>query len=123
MAITNITPENLSGLINADITIECCVYRLRKASGLTFITLRNGRYLFQSVYIPDLCKTSVSELCEGSYIEASVSVKEEKRAPYGFELTLKAFKVLSKPLEDYPLNISHPTLGCTLDEAVQNRVV
>lgn len=123
MAISNITPENLSGLANADITIDACVYRIRKASGLTFVTLRNGRYLFQSIYIPELCKTPLSEVAEGAYIEASASVKEEKRAPYGFELTLKAFKVISKPTSEYPLNVSQPTLGCTLDDNVKNRTV
>lgn len=123
MTISNITPENLSGLVNADITIEACVYRIRKASGLTFVTLRNGRYLFQSVYIPELCKTPLSDICGGAYIEASASVKEEKRAPYGFELTLKSFTVISKPTFEYPLNVSQSTLGCTLDENIKNRTV
>lgn len=123
MAINSITPENLSGLINADITIEARVYKIRRASGITLITLQNGRYMFQAVYITDLCKTPLGDLCEGAYIEALASVKEEKRAPYGFELTLKAFSAISKPQEDYPLNVSQPTLGCTLDEAIQNRTV
>ena len=123
MAITSITPENLSGLINADITIEARVHKIRRASGITLVTLQNGRYMFQSVYITDLCKTTLNELCEGAYIEAFASVKEELRAPYGFELTLKSFRVISKPLEDHPMNVSQPTLGCTLDEAVRNRTV
>lgn len=123
MTINTITPENLSGLINADITIEARIHKIRRASGITIIVLQNGRYMFQAVYITDLCKTPLSDLCEGAYIEAFASVKEEKRAPYGFELTLKSFNVISKPQEDYPLNVSQPTLGCTLDEAIQNRAV
>ena len=63
MAITSITPENLSGLINADITIEARVHKIRRASGITLVTLQNGRYMFQSVYITDLCKTPLNELC------------------------------------------------------------
>lgn len=123
MSIPTITPENLSGLISADIIVTGCVYRIRKASGITIVSLRNGKYMYQAVYIPDLCKTSITEMCEGAYIECSVSVKEEKRAPYGFELTLKDFDVISKPIEEYPLNVSQPTLGCTLDEAVRHRTV
>lgn len=123
MVSNTITPENLSGLINADITIEGRVYRIRKASGITLVALQNGRYMFQAVYIPDLCKTSINEMCEGAYIEALASVKQEKRAPYGFELTLKSFRVISKPYEELPLNVSQPALGCTLDECIQNRTV
>ncbi len=123
MSTKNITPENLSGLLNADITVEGFVLKIRKASGITLISLRNGRYVYQAVYIPDLCKTSISELCEGAYIEGSVSVKAEKRAPYGFELTLKDFSVISKPLQEYPISVSQPTLGCTLDESIEHRTV
>ena len=123
MSTKNISPEILSGLINADITVEGFVLRIRKASGISLVSLKNGRYIYQAVYIPDLCKTSISQMCEGAYIECSVSVKEEKRAPYGFELTLKDFVVISKPLEEYPLNVSQPTLGCTLDESIRHRTV
>ena len=123
MSIKNVSPKNLSGLINADITLEGFVLKIRKASGISLILLRNGRYTYQAVYIPGICKTPLSEMCEGAYIEGSVSVKEEKRAPYGFELTLKDFNVISKPIEEYPLNISQPTLGCTLDESIKQRTV
>ena len=123
MLSNNITPENLSGLMNADITIEGRVYKIRKASGITLVSLQNNRYMFQAVYIPDLCKTPINEMCEGAYIEALASVKQEKRAPYGFELTLKSFRVISKPYEEFPLNVSQSALGCTLDECIQNRTV
>ncbi len=123
MSTRNITPEILSGLINADISISGYVYRIRKASGISLISLKNSKYMYQAVYIPDLCKTPLNEMCEGAYIESTVSVKEEKRAPYGFELTLKDFNVISKPIEEYPVNVSQPTLGCTLDENVKYRTV
>ncbi len=115
---------NLTDFKNAcgtNITLCGCVYRIRKASGITFVIIRHGQYMLQAVYIQDLCKTALSELCEGAYIEATASVKEENRAEYGFELTLKDFKVISKPIEEYPLNVSQPTLGCTLDANIKNR--
>lgn len=123
MNFLNITPEKLAQSINTEITINACVYKIRKASGLYFVTLRYGKYHFQSVYIPDLCKTPLNEMCEGAYIEAVASVKEEKRSPYGFELTLKSFRTLSRPIEEYPLNVSQPTLGSTLEDSIKNRSV
>lgn len=106
---------------NTDITLCACVYRIKKASGVTFVTLRHGRYMLQAIYIPDICKTSISELCEGAYIKAQTSVKEEKRAEHGFELTLKDFDIISKPVEEYPINVSRPDLGCTLDDNINMR--
>lgn len=109
--------------MNTDISVNGFVQKIRKASGLYFISLRFFKYTFRAVYIPDICKTPLNEMREGAYINASVNVKEEKRAPYGFELTLKSFSVLAEPNEDLPLNISLPALGCTLDETISNRPV
>lgn len=119
----NITPQSLKNAMNTDISVKGFVQKIRKASGLYFISLRFFKYTFRAVYIPDICKTPLNEMREGAYINASANVKEEKRAPYGFELTLKSFSVLSEPCEDLPLNISLPTLGCTLDETISNRAV
>lgn len=118
-----ITPQSLNKAMNTDISVNGFVQKIRKASGLYFIPLRFFKYTFRAVYIPDICKTPLNEMREGAYINASVNVKEEKRAPYGFELTLKSFSVLAEPNEDLPLNISLPALGCTLDETISNRAV
>lgn len=103
--------------------IFACAVKIRKASGITFVTLRHSKYFYQGVYIPDVCATSISELCEGAYIKAAVCVKEEKRAPHGFELTIKDFDILSKPSEDYPISISQPIASATLEERISNRTV
>lgn len=123
MNLLNLTPEKLSQSVNTEITLNAYVLRIRKASSLYFVTLRYGKYCFQSIYIPDLCKTPLRGIGEGAYIEAVASVKEEKRAPYGFELTLKSFRTLSQPTDEYPLNVSQPTLGSTLEDKIKNRSV
>lgn len=104
-----------------NIEICGCAYRIRKASGLVFVFLRHGKDTLQAVYVPGVCTTPISELPEGAYIKATASVKEEKRSENGIELTLKEFSVISKPVEEYPLAVSQPTLGCTLDANISNR--
>ena len=110
------TPEMVKK--QSEMTINAFVQRIRKASGISFVTLRYGEYLFQGVYIPELCKTPISQMCEGAYVQADVSVKPEKRSQYGFELTIKDFTVLAKPQEELPFSISQPTLSTTLEETV-----
>ncbi len=123
MQFNEVTPDNLKNFIGKEITLNAYVQKIQKASGLSFVSLRYARYIFQAVYIPELCRDSLSQLCEGAYVEAFATVTEEKRSEYGFELTLKSFRVLSRPTEDYPISVSQPTLSCTLEEKLINRAV
>ncbi len=113
----------IKSAIGKQICINCYVYKIRRASGITFVTLRYNTQLLQSVYIPEICDTPLSEICEGAYAEVNATVKEEKRAPYGFELTLKAVKVLTKPTKEYPISLTEPILGVTLDVNMKNRAL
>lgn len=117
------TPDKMSGLKGTTISLCGCVYKIRRASGIVFVSITHDRFIYQGVYIPEICKNSLNELCEGAYIELVADVKEEKRADYGVELTMKSFKVLSKPAEEYPICVTQPTLTCNLTENLNNRTV
>lgn len=121
--ISEITLDDLKASVGGEIRFCACVHKIRKMSGFAFVILRTGRFLLQSVYIQELCTADLSEICEGAYIEITGSVKEEKRANYGYELTLKSFDVLSRPAAEYPLHVSDRKLGCTLDTNLSNRSV
>lgn len=121
--ISEITLDDLKASVGGEISFCACVHKIRKMSGFAFVILRTGRFLLQSVYIQELCTADLSEICEGAYIEITGSVKEEKRANYGYELTLKSFDVLSRPAAEYPLHVSDRKLGCTLDTNLSNRSV
>ena len=69
-------------------------------SGFSFVILRTGRYILQSVYSKDKCTGDFDSLCEGAYIKITGDVKEEKRANHGYEITLSSFEILSKPADE-----------------------
>lgn len=117
------TPEKLLSFNGDFITIQACVYKIRRASGIVFVSLSHDRYIYQGVYMPEICENSLNEICEGAYIELTATVKEEKRADYGVELTMKSFKVLSMPVTEFPICITQPTLTCNLTENLNNRTV
>ncbi|MGN0163371.1 MAG: aspartate--tRNA(Asn) ligase [Candidatus Ornithomonoglobus sp.] len=121
--VSELTLEDLKKAVGSDITFCACVHKLRKMSAFAFVIVRTGRYLLQTIYEPELCGAELKELCEGAYIELTGAVKEEKRANYGYEITLKNFKVLSRPAAEYPLHVSDRVLGCTLDTNLSNRSV
>lgn len=121
--VSELTLDDLKKAVGSDITFSACVHKLRKMSAFAFVIVRTGRYLLQTVYEPELCAAELKQLCEGAYIELTGTVKEEKRAGYGYEITLKNFTVLSRPAAEYPLHVSDRVLGCTLDTNLSNRSV
>ncbi len=121
--IGEITLEDLERSLDSSVTFSACVHKLRKMSGFTFVILRTGKYILQSVYTPKQCTDSISELCEGAYITVTGIVKKEVRANYGYEITLTSFELLSKPAEEYPLHVSSKKLGCSIETSMAHRSV
>ncbi len=121
--VSEITLEDLEKAVGGSITFSACVHKLRKMGGFSFIILRTGRYVLQSVYTADKCEGDFDSLCEGSYITVTGDVKKEERANYGYEITLSSFEILSKPAEEYPLHVSSKKLGCSIETSMAHRSV
>ncbi len=95
--ISEITLDDLQKAVGGSTSFCACVHKLRKMSGFSFVILRTGRYILQSVYSKDKCTGDFDSLCEGAYIKITGDVKEEKRANHGYEITLSSFEILSIP--------------------------
>ena len=48
--ISEITLDDLQKAVGGSISFCACVHKLRKMSGFSFVILRTGRYILQSVY-------------------------------------------------------------------------
>lgn len=90
--ISEITLDDLQKAVGGSTSFCACVHKLRKMSGFSFVILRTGRYILQSVYSKDKCTGDFDSLCEGAYIKITGDVKEEKRANHGYEITLSSLK-------------------------------
>ncbi|MGN0107638.1 MAG: aspartate--tRNA(Asn) ligase [Hominilimicola sp.] len=121
--ISEITLDDLEKAVGGSISFSACVHKLRKMGGFSFIILRTGRYVLQSVYTSDKCGGDFDSLCEGAYITVTGDVKKEERANYGYEITLSSFEILSKPAEEYPLHVSSKKLGCSIETSMAHRSV
>lgn len=121
--IREITLDDLEQAVGSRITFCACVHKIRSMSGFSFIILRTGRYILQSVYEKDKCGSDIDALREGAYIKLCGTVKREPRANYGFEITLESFDILSSPAEEYPLKVSSRNLGCSLETNMSFRSV
>ena len=65
---------------NKEISINCCIQKIKNAGNIKLIKLRTDRYIIQGT-----CK-DVSEVCEGMYVTVTGTVRTEPRADYGFEI-------------------------------------
>ncbi|MBP3359646.1 MAG: aspartate--tRNA(Asn) ligase [Clostridia bacterium] len=107
----------------AEVNFSCCVHKIRDMGVFSFIILRTGKYILQSVYDGKSCVKPMDGLCEGAYINITGTVKEEKRALYGIEILLADFEILSLPAAQYPLHVSNRVLDCSLDTNMEYRSV
>lgn len=71
--ISEITLDDLQKAVGGSISFCACVHKLRKMSGFSFVILRTGRYILQSVYSKDKCTGDFDSLCEGTYIKSQVT--------------------------------------------------
>lgn len=120
--ISELTLDDLEKAVGGSVTFCACVHKLRKMGSFTFVILRTGRYILQSVYTKD-SKGDFASLTEGAYIKVTGNVLKEERANYGYEITLSDFEILSSPAEEYPLHVSSKKLGCSIETSMAHRSV
>ena len=121
--LKTVTLDDMEKAVGGSITFCACVHKVRSMKNFAFVLLRTGRYVFQSVYSEDTCKGSLDDISEGVYVKITGSVKEDKRANYGYEITLEDFEVLSRPVADYPLHVSDKNIGCPIETNLNYRSV
>ena len=111
--------------LTADKEIElcCCVHKIKNMGSFSFIMLRTGKYVLQSVYEGKSCPEYPEDLCEGAYVKICGKVRAEKRAVFGTEILLSKIEILSKPAEAYPLHVNARKLDCSIETSMAHRSV
>lgn len=119
-----ITLEELKSKVGETVTLEACVHRVRDMGSIRFFILRTGRFLLQTVYSADEFEGgSVDGIRVGCYVKVTGVVREEPRAVYGLEVSIRSAEVLSTPAEEYPLKVGQRRLDSSLDANLDNRSV
>lgn len=93
--------------LNKEVVLQGWVFNKRSSGGIIFLQLRDGTGFIQCTVV----KSSVSELvfkhAERVNLESSVEisgvVKEDQRAPMGYELSVNQIKIIQLASDDYPI--------------------
>ena len=104
--------EIAEGGQNNPVTVHGAVHTLRDMGGLAFLTLRMARGAVQCVCAPEVLPEG---LCEECCVELSGTVREESRAPGGFEVAAEHIDVLSRPAAPMPVSLGKGPLKLNLD--------
>lgn len=118
-----LSPEQMVQKANEQITIKGTIHNIRAFGGVSFIILRTGRYLYQTVWDKEECDTSVEDLSIGDAVEVEGLVRLEERAQDGVEILLQKVKVVNHPGEQSPLNLADRELKATLGTNMEYRTV
>ncbi len=98
--------ENLSSHAGETVMLRGWVHNTRSSGKIRFLIFRDGTGFVQAVAgkndVTDAEFDLLGELTQESSVEITGEVREDKRAPGGFEITLKGVTLLSAA-EEYPI--------------------
>jgi len=100
--------SDLSKYVGKEIKIQGWLYNKRSSGKLHFLILRDGTGYLQCVFFKGNVSEEVFDLAgkigQESSIEITGKIKEENRAPGGYELDASDLKVISES-RDYPITL------------------
>ncbi|MFH0791749.1 MAG: asparagine--tRNA ligase [bacterium] len=93
--------------IDQVITINGWVFSKRSSGSVIFLQIRDGNGFIQAVISKNAISDNEFSIADSVTIESAITlsgiVKEDKRSPYGFELQVNNFKLISSG-EGYPIS-------------------
>ncbi len=100
--------EKIGASVGKQVTLTGWVYNKRSSGKVRFLILRDGTGVIQSVFlkgqVPDAAFDLADSVTQESSVAITGTVREEKRAPGGFELTASDLKLIQQA-EPYPITL------------------
>ncbi len=101
-----VTVDRIGSHVGQEVTLTGWVYNTRSSGKIRFVLLRDGTGIIQCVFIksqvPDAAFDLADNVTQESSVEIVGSVREDKRAPGGYELTVKDMRLIHLA-EPYPI--------------------
>ncbi len=98
--------EELAQYVGKDVTIHGWVYNKRSSGKIRFLIVRDGTGFLQSVFsekeVSAEAFTLADRITQESSLAVTGTVREDKRAPGGYELIAKDLKLIQEA-KDYPI--------------------
>ncbi len=105
------------------VKMEGSIHTIRAMGEMSFLVLRKAEGLIQCVCRQGNTDYDVKALKEESAVIVTGVVKQEERAPFGFEIHVTAIEVLSEPAEILPIAVSKWKLNTSLETKLHLRPI
>jgi len=106
MAMKKVSIEDIGAHVEKEVTVSGWLYGQRSSGKVKFLIIRDGTGLLQSVVFEKEVDAETFTLCDRLTQESSLSVtgmvREDKRAPGGYELGIRSIEII-QIAEDYPI--------------------
>lgn len=112
-----------SGMEGKTVKVNGAVHAIRDMGTVAFVILRKREGLVQCIYEEGTSKFDIKDIREGCTAEVTGVVKRSEKAPNGIEICLEEMKILSKPAEAMPLQISKWKLNTSLEAKLNYRSI
>ncbi|OGG26804.1 asparagine--tRNA ligase [Candidatus Gottesmanbacteria bacterium RIFCSPLOWO2_01_FULL_39_12b] len=93
--------------IGKEVTVKGWVFNIRSSGSIVFLHLRDGSGFIQATVIKGELTvkdfTEVQKITLETAVEVKGLLREEKRAPGGYEITVKKVQIISLAQEEYPI--------------------
>ena len=100
--------ENIGKHVGEEITLRGWLYNRRSKGKLHFLIVRDGTGLIQGVMfkgdVDEELFVKTDHLRQETSIEVDGLVKEDPRAPSGYELGVTDLRVIAEPSQEYPIS-------------------
>lgn len=111
--------ENIYQYEDEEVTVKGWLYNIRSSGGIVFLQIRDGTGIIQGVMkegsVQDSTFEAAGQLTQESSIIVKGKVKEDERAPSGFELEVTDLEIFQKAQEDYPIGLKEHGVGFLMD--------
>ncbi len=106
LGIMNVYIENLDKYVGQEVTVRGWLYKKRSSGKIKFLVVRDGTGILQCIVF----KGNVSEdtfeksehIAQETSLKVTGTIKEEKRAPGGYEMDVKNVEIISES-RNYPI--------------------
>lgn len=99
--------KNAKDFTGQEVELKGWVFNKRSGGSIVFLQVRDGTGFMQVIVVKQEVKEEVFQKAQELTLESSVictgTIKDEKRAVGGFELSLKELVVINLSAEDYPI--------------------
>src|SRR3989338_3659816 len=100
--------KNSAKFTGKKVTIKGWIYNFRSSGSIVFLQIRDGTGFIQGTAIKDQVNPDVFKQAQKITLETSLVVegilREEKRAPGGYEICIEKINIISLPDEEYPIS-------------------